>query len=289
MIDADTALAVLRDIRVYTHTDGQRAPYQYLVLLWAISRQRSGHREPVPFQDVKVEVARILSDFAIADTAPDPANPWFALDQSPWWTVSQRVTRYSEISNANVAAGLSKQIIDLLERDPTFAGRAVHAIRAIIGDSPRLDDLLQRLQLSNLPSYRLIPVENNTAETFTVGPAMKDAQRARREALLQNEYKEYLENRNHEVFSLEIPVDGQLLRVDLYDRTTDELIEVKASVDRNTIRLALGQILDYAHIVKPKFRTILVPSEPAQGLLEMLRANNIQVLWQDADGRFNYA
>ena len=56
LINADSALAELHTIRVYTHSDGQRAPYQYVVLLWAISRVRAGQREPVPFQDVRVEL-----------------------------------------------------------------------------------------------------------------------------------------------------------------------------------------------------------------------------------------
>jgi len=58
-------------------------------------------------------------------------------------------------------------------------------------------------------------------------------------------------------------------------------------VDRNTIRLALGQILDYAHIVKPRFRTVLVPEQLSRDLLALLHENNVQALWRSSDGNFD--
>jgi hypothetical protein len=56
-------------------THGRPAAYQYVVLLWAIARARSGLSRMVPFNDVRDDLAQILVPFAVAETAPPPAPP----------------------------------------------------------------------------------------------------------------------------------------------------------------------------------------------------------------------
>lgn len=63
--------------------------------------------------------------------------------------------------------------------------------------------------------------------------------------------------------------------------TDDNLIEVKGSVDRFTMRLALGQILDYARYVSPAWKTVLVPSQPEPEILELFDASGVALIWPE--------
>lgn len=290
-IDAEAALSALYDISVETDVNGRQAPYQYLVLLWAIQRARIGLPQPVPYLEVRANIADILGRFTLARSSPNVANPWFALRQTPWWYIPNPVGRYKDVLGANMAAGLSAQIVELIRYDPEFARCAVQSIQNIlddIGANPaQVDDLLLQLDLDDLPTYRLIPVEKNTVETFGAEHhAAPQELRTRHEAELQNAYWTYLVARGHELSSAYIRVDGQRLRLDLYDVTDHDLIEVKSTVDRNTIRLGLGQILDYARIMKPQRRTLLLPAKPAEGLIDLLHDHDVRVVFRDENAGF---
>jgi hypothetical protein len=133
---------------------------------------------------------------------------------------------------------------------------------------------------------RTVPVEKSNAESFVAEyKALSRKERSRAEAKLQKKYRKHLESSLHrQVSRHQISIDGQLLYTDLYDETTDDLIEVKSSVDRNTMRLALGQILDYSSVVNPAHRTLVVPEEPKRGLLDLFRAHGVRVVWPEGDG-----
>jgi len=83
-IDRSGLLRHLNNLQV-DRTHGKRAPYQYVVLLWAIARARAHAPRLVPFHDVRGELAGLLAPFAIANSAPDPAMPWAALGNSELW------------------------------------------------------------------------------------------------------------------------------------------------------------------------------------------------------------
>lgn len=75
----------------------------------------------------------------------------------------------------------------------------------------------------------------------------------------------------------------------MHDETIDELIEVKATTDRPMIRLALGQILDYRRYVGATSSALLVPTAPADDLIELLHAHEIRVIWPITDGKGGFA
>lgn len=248
-VDREGLLASLREIRPETH-EGHRAPYQFLVLLWAISRAKRGQPRVTPYLDVKHELADMLLPFRIADSAPNPANPWYALQGSNWWKIFPPIpTNYKEVDDLNTIAGLKQPIYNLVATDPHWAAQAIETITALIEDNPDLQDLIVRLGLSQIsappPSDalpRLIPVEVHTTEEFAAEyRALPSEYRQRREAKLQDDYEKYLIGMNHKVRRHQIPIDGQYLYTDLYDETTGDLIEAKASSDRVSMRLALDR------------------------------------------------
>ena len=102
-------------------------------------------------------------------------------------------------------------------------------------------------------------------------------------------YREYLEERGVEVVRLAIRPAGERrpLYCDLFNKTDQELIEAKATVTREAIRLALGQLLDYRRLVTPGPRLVLlVPMRPRSDLLDLLHEHAITTVWEERPGVF---
>ncbi|SDE22755.1 hypothetical protein [Rhodococcus tukisamuensis] len=142
---AASLLASLRDLKVQSYR-GQPAPYQFVVLLYAIDRANTDKPRIARFSEVKDELGRALAPFALAKTPPNPANPWVALGQSPWWELEATVP-YKLVAERDLAAGLSVVAYDLVRDDPAFTGQAVDVITRIIGSHPAYPSLLESLSV----------------------------------------------------------------------------------------------------------------------------------------------
>lgn len=295
-------LVRLNELRVHAGTNGQSAAYQYVVVLWAISRARSGLPRVVPFADAEAELKRVLLPFALRTSAPDPANPWTALTSMPWWEFGgpyeDRKLRYKQVRALNVPAGLTAQVYDRIRSDPHLVADVVDAIAPIIGDHEAFPALLEALTLTSLrgtpepsdPGARVarVSLESSHTDRFAVTevPEATVAERHRREARLQTKYVAYLKELGHTVsrHRIVLPGGGGEMFTDIYDETAEELVEVKANTDRPTIRLALGQILDYARYVEPSACALLVPQKPGGDLIDLLHVSGISAIWASAHG-----
>ncbi len=141
---------------------GKRAPYQYVVLLWALARTLDGKPRLVAFTDVRDELAELLAPFALTDSVPNPAMPWAALGNSVgevpdyfndlWDVDSQGLTKLtdSDVKRLNIVGGLSARQFNLAE-DPRYISAAVEIIRRFIGDEPAFPGLLERLGINSVP------------------------------------------------------------------------------------------------------------------------------------------
>jgi hypothetical protein len=100
------------------------------------------------------------------------------------------------------------------------------------------------------------------------------------EAALVRDFKEWLRDRGHVVDQL---VYGRLL-CDAHEKDRNNLIEAKSSSKREYIRMAVGQLLDYAFLGKKKFGTphmaILLPKKPEAEMLTWLEGLKIKVIWK---------
>lgn len=94
----------------------------------------------------------------------------------------------------------------------------------------------------------------------------------------------------HEVCGLILHAKGEAnsIRCDLFDKTARAIIEAKSSVARPAIRMAIGQLADYARLMqtRPKTRLILVPEKPRADLLALAKSQKIKVTWPDGAGGF---
>jgi hypothetical protein len=115
----------------------------------------------------------------------------------------------------------------------------------------------------------------------------------RKEIQLQDRYKAYINSIGQEIETIEIEIPGQgsILKPDLVNFTSKEVIEVKSGVSRKYIREAIGQVLDYVFqiekIEKITYQpVILVPGEVSTDLSDLLVHLNITLIFENGSGEF---
>lgn len=129
-----------------------------------------------------------------------------------------------------------------------------------------------------------VAVEQQWTEKAFVAPSRQEYEAERREQKLVLAFQEQLLRKGHSVDRLKIvpPGEAKPLFCDLIDNTTQTLYEAKGTVERGAIRMAIGQLLDYARFVQPRPRiAILLPSRPRNDLLELLASAGVDAVWQD--------
>jgi hypothetical protein len=138
---------------------------------------------------------------------------------------------------------------------------------------------------SVLPTVEQVSVEEQHTERAFVTPNREPYELERAEASLVLRFRLYLQSQGHIVTRLRVVPAGEAapLYSDLWDQTDAELIEAKASVTRDQIRHAVGQLLDYGRFVEARARTVLVPSRPRDDLMAYLRSVDIGVVYPDGD------
>lgn len=172
------------------------------------------------------------------------------------------------------------------------------------GDGPRRQVIVFRLRPRQIkpgrPSTKLapvlsgpdstaVPIEQQHTERAFVSPSREPYEAERREQRLVLDLEAYLRRHDHEVVRQRIvpPDEARPLFTDLYDATNDTLIEAKGTVERNAIRMAIGQLADYSRFVsegEPKHLAVLLPSEPRSDLRDLLDKQGIAWIHPDGDG-----
>jgi hypothetical protein len=133
-----------------------------------------------------------------------------------------------------------------------------------------------------------VPIEEQQTERAYVAPSHEPYEAERREQKLVLKFEVYLRKRGHVVSRKKIRPDGEArpLFTDLYDTSTKALFEAKGTVERNAIRMAIGQLADYCRFVdggNPGHLAILVPSKPRADLVALIASQNITLVHPDGD------
>jgi hypothetical protein len=120
------------------------------------------------------------------------------------------------------------------------------------------------------------------------------------EARLVERFKDWLvENGLQRPAAMKLPAGGgeTWAEADLWIPEKNQLVEAKADATRESVRMAIGQVLDYAHLasllmeteefpgLKSSQPTILLPVLPASDLLELINQLGI-VLWVQSNQGF---
>lgn len=131
------------------HSQGKRAPYQYVLLLWAIAGARAGSPRLQHFRAARPEVVDTLKRFAMTRRPPAPEDPWAALANSGLWELVghglEKVTDV-EVRRFDIVGGLTAEMYEASD-DDAFVGAAVDVVAMAIAEERALPELLKMLGL----------------------------------------------------------------------------------------------------------------------------------------------
>jgi hypothetical protein len=103
----------------------------------------------------------------------------------------------------------------------------------------------------------------------------------RMEAKLVLAYQKWLERKGR---FLQVASYGRL-KCDAFEESHNNLIEAKQSAKRELIRMAAGQLLDYAYVGRKQFgkpnMAILLPKRPNEDTLGWLKEIGIHIIWRE--------
>jgi hypothetical protein len=108
------------------------------------------------------------------------------------------------------------------------------------------------------------------------------------EAVLVARFQEYLEKSHGRVvkrYEIQTPVG--ILYTDAADTTANILYEAKGTAERMSVRLALGQVLDYGRYVRHCALAVLLPGPPAADLIELLESHKVGCVVEGQSGQFS--
>ena len=131
-----------------------------------------------------------------------------------------------------------------------------------------------------------VNVEAHNTESFEVsGQTTRTA--IRREQPLVVAYKRWMESRGSEIvrFRFRPPDTPAHLYNDIYDKTRNNMVEGKADASRPSIRMAIGQLMDYRRFAPAGARLgVLTERRPNRDLEDLLTSLGIACVWRQDDG-----
>ncbi len=142
--------------------------------------------------------------------------------------------------------------------------------------------------IANTTTLANVPIEENNTERMIVDPAREPYEAERRESALVQKFKDFMQRRHHTVERIKITPAGEAKPIftDVYVRELKILVEAKGSIDRNSIRMAIGQLLDYRRFLEEASVkcAVLLPEVPRQDLLQLLAYAGVLIYFPEKDG-----
>jgi hypothetical protein len=151
-------------------------------------------------------------------------------------------------------------------------------------DAPHLDDVRRNVKVV----IEDTDLEAHKTDRFRVNRAQPETEAERREANLVQRYADWLKRQGHEAKQRRIMLPDHVaaLKTDLFNVAANELVEAKGSASRGDIRMALGQILDYSEHARARRRAVLLPTRPAQDMIDLLVKYGISCIFENGKGKF---
>jgi hypothetical protein len=108
-----------------------------------------------------------------------------------------------------------------------------------------------------------------------------------RERGLVTSYRDHIRRKGlkSQQYAIRFP-DGDVIVCDLYDPRRRVLVEAKSFAWRDDVRMAIGQLADYARFLNPRTLAVLLPNRPKPDLEKLLRSRQINTIWKTPDGGF---
>lgn len=125
-----------------------------------------------------------------------------------------------------------------------------------------------------------VPFERIKHSTFEVRGTPQERLARRAEALLVERYAASLAP--DRLCRARVVAETGVLYSDIYNETRRQLVEAKATATRPSVRMAIGQLADYARfIVPPPALAVLVPVRPSRDLLALLATVRVAAVWEE--------
>lgn len=127
----------------------------------------------------------------------------------------------------------------------------------------------------------IVDSERNEVHEFEVAPTTGRLAK-RDEARMVGQFEAWLANRTHQTRRLRIKIPGERheLVTDTFDTTAGVLYEAKSKSDRASVRLAIGQLLDYLRFVPQASGSILLPDEPTADVKRLIHSVGFSVTYR---------
>ncbi len=115
------------------------------------------------------------------------------------------------------------------------------------------------------------------------------------EMRLQARFGQFLIEMGENVKAINISLERAkgVLHPDIFIESRQLVIEAKPSTSREHVRLAIGQVLDYVHLLEKSGQSlragILLPARPQDDLCELLHKLQIELIYETHNGEFIFA
>lgn len=129
-------------------------------------------------------------------------------------------------------------------------------------------------------------IEAQHVEQFEVSVRGRVIGATRREQGLVLAFAQHLKNQGHRVMRRWYHPGGSIppLVCDLVDDTAHVLYEAKGDIRRMSVRMAIGQVLDYRRFEPSSTSVgILLPREPVPDIVDLIRSVPASVVWRTED------
>jgi hypothetical protein len=155
----------------------------------------------------------------------------------------------------------------------------------------------RQLELEDQHGHRVAIIEKGTRKSkirrYKVTTLKQVIEARRREAALQDDYEQWLLNHDRHLSTLRY---GRM-ECDAWEDERKNLIEAKASVSREDIRMAVGELLHYAflghEICNRPNLAVLLPKYPGDDHVKWLESIDVKIIWckgqafvDNANGQF---
>ena len=226
-----------------------------------------------------VDLSRVLNDLEVHAERPDVdrfRNPN---------GVAMKLANFAAIDPSYQGRGLARvgrrdtDVWDRYASDEEALAAVAAAVRegqGILAVQPAEETLPQ-----------VVEVEGQHVEQFQVSVPSQEIEATRREQSLVLSYTNHLNGLGHRTTRHRYPLykSGPTLVCDLVDETDLVLYEAKGDVRRSSVRMAIGQLLDYRRFEPASMSlAVLLPRQPARDIMQLIRSVPATAVWRTKDG-----
>jgi hypothetical protein len=152
-------------------------------------------------------------------------------------------------------------------------------VAALPLDQVEEDELVSEIELEFMHSASSMHISVERVQTVI-----------RREAALVIQLRDYLGREGRTLTRHRIRPTGLAtsLLTDAFETATNTLYEAKADSSRESIRMAIGQLIDYSRFLPSVRLAILLPSRPLEDLVELISHARIGLCYREKSGEFTW-